>query len=471
MVRAAAAEYASSTHNLSFLILLTSAFLISYNTSVGMQRKLRKRKKNKTPKAPKSKAPKAPTPASCTKDPKTGLCISKDVCDGDDECNDIAHRFLDAFDAAESPADVFDTLNQEDLEKMVEAVQANVPEEFKSVVTEDYLVKLMLPNPDAVLDLDPSSSEFEDRSDIFDRHLIDWNKENNLENRQLIDWNSDDPECLKALGIVLYNVIFTVLQFLKISPAVAQRVGKAVGEKLVLVGSSSMFEQIIAAISRNLELKNWKDFASVCFDLFQYIWATVGGSFLLQEIMGEMNDTEMVLTFFGMFVSLTALVASNGISLIAEVSLFAISLGMLMEAWFKAADACLTMPSMMPSAMPSMEPSMEPSDEPSFKPSWEPSDEPSNKPSVSLQPSTGGCNEGIGFDYDNDCYPPPCDDESCGYCWSSTSDGTTVDGTFCGWPETCKLKPKCPGGNGDCPKGYKCAINTGCVVNVCTQEC
>ena len=135
------------------------------------------------------------------------------------------------------------------------------------------------------------------------------------------------------------------------------------------------------------------------------------------------------------------------------------------------ASTSSTKPSAYPSKSPSMYPTNISSDHPSTSPSMRPTDK---------LACGGPGDEGLYcftdnlIDYKLAC-GDSCDGSESVYCWSSTSDGTTVDGTFCAEEGDCS-NPSCPGGNGDCPTGYKCVINSCCGVNVgkplvCAKEC
>ena len=49
-----------------------------------------------------------------------------------------------------------------------------------------------------------------------------------------------------------------------------------------------------------------------------------------------------------------------------------------------------------------------------------------------------------------------------GIFFSSTSDGVTIDGCFCGIDGPCAGKAQCVNGNSDCPQGYRCLIDSCC---------
>eukprot|EP00986_Skeletonema_menzelii_P009622 scaffold4414_cov145-Skeletonema_menzelii.AAC.1 len=91
-----------------------------------------------------------------------------------------------------------------------------------------------------------------------------------------------------------------------------------------------------------------------------------------------------------------------------------------------------------------------PSESPSEAPSQSqsPSEAPSQSPSVCPGFTCGGsiisCAGGNGMFF------------------SSTSDGVTTDGCFCGIDGSCSGKDQCVNGNSDCPQGYLCLIDSCC---------
>ena len=104
-------------------------------------------------------------------------------------------------------------------------------------------------------------------------------------------------------------------------------------------------------------------------------------------------------------------------------------------------------------------------------PSSEPSASPSSSFEPSASPSTFCTGKGFTCGVNNSVLCGSCGSRGQSFCYSSTSDGTTVDGVFCAEAFQCANTP-CPNGISDCPAGYICAINSCCPgPPQCTPEC
>lgn len=85
--------------------------------------------------------------------------------------------------------------------------------------------------------------------------------------------------------------------------------------------------------------------------------------------------------------------------------------------------------------------------------------------------NVGACNDGGGNTY--------CDFQQCAtknglacFCYSGGAAGGKSSGCcVCGGNQFCSQLVQCPNGNHDCPRGYKCAISTGCGMPICVPPC